>query len=259
MSREVELSTYDRGSMLYTKEQLLVPETLLKRRLEFLRGEYDRQHAPRGSAALMEDHGSAGAAPAARDAARARCWRRTRGSATRPPWSSAARSSTCCACCATTASSTFDMLTDLCAVDLSAAPRRASRSSTTSTRSRGTTACASRCASAEDDAQVDERGAALRVGQLDGARGLGPLRHPLRRPSRSAAHPALRRVRGASAAQGLPEGAAPAAGGPEELAHGRAVLPDRAAALRRRLRARPPHASTRCSTWGRRIRPRTAP
>jgi len=31
--------------MLYKKEQLLVPEPMLKRRLEFIRGEYDRQHA----------------------------------------------------------------------------------------------------------------------------------------------------------------------------------------------------------------------
>ena len=46
MSREVELATYDRPSMLYDKERLLVPESLLKRRLEFLRGEYDREHAP---------------------------------------------------------------------------------------------------------------------------------------------------------------------------------------------------------------------
>ena len=46
MSREVELATYDRASMLYDKERLLVPESLLKRRLEFLRGEYDREHAP---------------------------------------------------------------------------------------------------------------------------------------------------------------------------------------------------------------------
>jgi NADH-quinone oxidoreductase subunit I len=46
MSREVELATYDRASMLYTKEQLLVPEPLLKRRLDFLRSEYDRKHAP---------------------------------------------------------------------------------------------------------------------------------------------------------------------------------------------------------------------
>ncbi|TFG96059.1 MAG: NADH-quinone oxidoreductase subunit I [Myxococcales bacterium] len=44
MSREVELSSYDRPSMLYDKERLLVPESLLKRRLEFLRGEYDREH-----------------------------------------------------------------------------------------------------------------------------------------------------------------------------------------------------------------------
>jgi NADH-quinone oxidoreductase subunit I len=46
MSREVELATYDRGSMLYEKKQLLVPESLLERRLGFLRSEYDRQHAP---------------------------------------------------------------------------------------------------------------------------------------------------------------------------------------------------------------------
>jgi NADH-quinone oxidoreductase subunit I len=46
MSREVELGSYDRDSMLYDKERLLVPESMLKRRLEFLRGEYDREHAP---------------------------------------------------------------------------------------------------------------------------------------------------------------------------------------------------------------------
>jgi NADH-quinone oxidoreductase subunit I len=45
MSREVELATYDRGSMYFHKQDLLVPEPLLKRRLEFIRGEYDRQHA----------------------------------------------------------------------------------------------------------------------------------------------------------------------------------------------------------------------
>ena len=45
MSREVELASYDRGSMLYHKPELLVPENLLKRRLEFIRSEYDRQHA----------------------------------------------------------------------------------------------------------------------------------------------------------------------------------------------------------------------
>ncbi len=46
MSREVELSTYDRGSLHFHKPQLLVPEPLLKRRLEFIRGDYDRPHAP---------------------------------------------------------------------------------------------------------------------------------------------------------------------------------------------------------------------
>jgi NADH-quinone oxidoreductase subunit I len=45
MSREVELATYDRDSMHFHKKDLLVPEPLLKRRLEFIRGEYDRQHA----------------------------------------------------------------------------------------------------------------------------------------------------------------------------------------------------------------------
>ncbi len=45
MSREIEISTYDRPSMIFEKEQLLVPESLLKRRLDFLRGEYDRAHA----------------------------------------------------------------------------------------------------------------------------------------------------------------------------------------------------------------------
>lgn len=45
MSREVELATTDRSRLLFHKEQLLVPQTLLKRRLEFLRGEYDRAHA----------------------------------------------------------------------------------------------------------------------------------------------------------------------------------------------------------------------
>ncbi len=45
MSRTVELATLDRESMLFEKDQLLVPENLLKRRLEFLRGEYDREHA----------------------------------------------------------------------------------------------------------------------------------------------------------------------------------------------------------------------
>jgi len=42
MSREVELAVFERGGMLYEKEDLLVPEALLKRRIEFLRSEYDR-------------------------------------------------------------------------------------------------------------------------------------------------------------------------------------------------------------------------
>ena len=47
MSREVEISSYDRESLNFDKEQLLVPEHLLKRRLDFLRGEYDRVDAAR--------------------------------------------------------------------------------------------------------------------------------------------------------------------------------------------------------------------
>jgi NADH-quinone oxidoreductase subunit I len=44
MSREVELCSYDREGMLFEKEQLLVPEKLLERRLAFLRAEYEREH-----------------------------------------------------------------------------------------------------------------------------------------------------------------------------------------------------------------------
>ena len=51
MSRNVEIAAFDRETMLYHKDQLMVPETLLKRRLEFLRGEYDREHAPPAPAA----------------------------------------------------------------------------------------------------------------------------------------------------------------------------------------------------------------
>ena len=47
MSREVEISSYDRLSLNFNKEQLLVPEHLLKQRLDFLRGEYDRVPAAR--------------------------------------------------------------------------------------------------------------------------------------------------------------------------------------------------------------------
>ncbi len=43
MSREVEIAGFDRASMHFKKEQLLVPAELLERRLAFLRGEYDRE------------------------------------------------------------------------------------------------------------------------------------------------------------------------------------------------------------------------
>jgi NADH-quinone oxidoreductase subunit I len=45
MSREVEIATFDRDAMIFDKEQLIVPEAMLKRRLDFLRAEYDRAHA----------------------------------------------------------------------------------------------------------------------------------------------------------------------------------------------------------------------
>jgi NADH-quinone oxidoreductase subunit I len=47
MSREVELATYDRDAMIFHKADLLVPVPMLKRRLEFIRAEYDRPHPPR--------------------------------------------------------------------------------------------------------------------------------------------------------------------------------------------------------------------
>ena len=46
MSREVEIGAFTRGDLTFNKEQLLVPENQLKRRLEFLRAEYDRVGAP---------------------------------------------------------------------------------------------------------------------------------------------------------------------------------------------------------------------
>lgn len=48
MSREVEIGAFHRDDMLFNKEQLLVPEVQLKRRLEFLRSEYDCAHATAG-------------------------------------------------------------------------------------------------------------------------------------------------------------------------------------------------------------------
>lgn len=50
MSREIELATFTREAMRYSKEDLLVPEAMLKRRLQFLREEYDREHAPAAKA-----------------------------------------------------------------------------------------------------------------------------------------------------------------------------------------------------------------
>jgi NADH-quinone oxidoreductase subunit I len=44
MSREVEIAAFDRRSMVFHKDDLLVPEGMLKRRLEFLRAEYEREH-----------------------------------------------------------------------------------------------------------------------------------------------------------------------------------------------------------------------
>jgi NADH-quinone oxidoreductase subunit I len=42
MSREVEIGAFDRAALVFDKEQLLVPEKMLERRLAFLRGEYER-------------------------------------------------------------------------------------------------------------------------------------------------------------------------------------------------------------------------
>jgi NADH-quinone oxidoreductase subunit I len=46
MSRAVEISGFDRASMHFKKEQLLVSPELVKRRLSFLRSEYDREDEP---------------------------------------------------------------------------------------------------------------------------------------------------------------------------------------------------------------------
>lgn len=42
MSREFEIASYDRESLVFDKRELLVPESLLERRLAFLRAEYQR-------------------------------------------------------------------------------------------------------------------------------------------------------------------------------------------------------------------------
>jgi len=46
MSRHVELAEYERKALVFGKSQLLVPASLLERRLEFIRGQYDREAAP---------------------------------------------------------------------------------------------------------------------------------------------------------------------------------------------------------------------
>ena len=42
MSRVVEIASYDRASMIFEKKQLLVPGSLVERRLDFIRSEYER-------------------------------------------------------------------------------------------------------------------------------------------------------------------------------------------------------------------------
>jgi NADH-quinone oxidoreductase subunit I len=42
MSRDVELASYERGPSLFHKKDLLRNEAQLRRRLDYIRGEYDR-------------------------------------------------------------------------------------------------------------------------------------------------------------------------------------------------------------------------
>ena len=99
---------------------------------------------------------------------------------------------------------------------------------------------------------------------------MGPVRHPLRRPSRPAPHPHVPGVRGASAAQGLPAEPAPAAGARSAIrSRSRGTRGRRAASHGAHARhrscpigsRRPIAARARSwrSRWGRRIRRRTAP
>jgi len=46
MSREFEIASYDRDSLVFGKSELLVPEPLLERRLAFLRAGYQRAEEP---------------------------------------------------------------------------------------------------------------------------------------------------------------------------------------------------------------------
>jgi NADH-quinone oxidoreductase subunit I len=54
MSREVEIATFERASLVYHKDQLLVPAPLLERRIEFLRGEYEAPGVGRPAAEAPE-------------------------------------------------------------------------------------------------------------------------------------------------------------------------------------------------------------
>lgn len=49
MSREVEIASFDRESLVYGLQELLVPEPLLERRLAFLRAEYERADGGEGA------------------------------------------------------------------------------------------------------------------------------------------------------------------------------------------------------------------
>jgi NADH-quinone oxidoreductase subunit I len=46
MSRHVELAEYERKALVFGKSQLLVPASLLERRLKFIRGQYERAAEP---------------------------------------------------------------------------------------------------------------------------------------------------------------------------------------------------------------------
>jgi len=55
MSREVEIASFAREDLVFHKKQLLVPEPLLKRRLQFLRAEYEAPRSPRPPSAEAEE------------------------------------------------------------------------------------------------------------------------------------------------------------------------------------------------------------
>jgi NADH-quinone oxidoreductase subunit I len=54
MSPVVEIATFDRASLLWDKERLLVPAKLVQPRIDFLRSEYERNEEPGG-----DEHGTA--------------------------------------------------------------------------------------------------------------------------------------------------------------------------------------------------------